>query len=106
MLAIKALMPRMPKPVDTPPQLLVIPADEREQESILAWALGLDLAGTEEAQAAIQALDGIELDNLRQLAEAGVLTLRVADTYAPERASDAHARLEAGGTRGRLVIEF
>ena len=47
-----------------------------------------------------------KLDNLRQLAEAGVLTLRVADTYAPERASDAHARLEAGGTRGRLVIEF
>ncbi len=47
-----------------------------------------------------------KLDNLRQLAEAGVLTLRVAGTYAPERASDAHARLEAGGTRGRLVIEF
>ncbi len=51
--AIKTLMPRMPKPVDTPPQLLVIPAGEREQESILAWALGLDLAVTEEAQAAI-----------------------------------------------------
>jgi NADPH:quinone reductase len=30
----------------------------------------------------------------------------VADTYPPERAGDAHRRLEAGGTRGRLVIAF
>ncbi|MBT6276676.1 MAG: NADP-dependent oxidoreductase [Chromatiales bacterium] len=47
-----------------------------------------------------------KLDRLRELANAGVLTLRVAGTYAPENASAAHARLEAGGTRGRLVIEF
>ena len=38
--------------------------------------------------------------------KAGVLTLRVAGTYAAERASEAHRRLEAGGTRGRLVITF
>ena len=42
----------------------------------------------------------------RQLAEAGAVTLRVADTYPPERAGETHQRLEAGGTRGRLVIEF
>lgn len=47
-----------------------------------------------------------KLDRLRQHVEAGVLTLRVADTYPPERAGDAHRRLEAGGTRGRLVIRF
>jgi NADPH2:quinone reductase len=47
-----------------------------------------------------------KLDRLRQLAETGVLTLRVADTYSPDRAGEAHERLEAGGTRGRLVIEF
>jgi NADPH:quinone reductase-like Zn-dependent oxidoreductase len=47
-----------------------------------------------------------KLDRLRQLVESGAITLRVADTYSPERASDAHRRLEAGGTRGRLVIEF
>jgi NADPH2:quinone reductase len=35
-----------------------------------------------------------KLDRLRQLAEAGTLTLRVAETF------------EAGGTRGRLVIQF
>jgi hypothetical protein len=47
-----------------------------------------------------------KLDGLRQLAEAAVLTLRVAGTYPAERASEAHRRLEAGGTRGRLVITF
>jgi NADPH:quinone reductase-like Zn-dependent oxidoreductase len=47
-----------------------------------------------------------KLDRLRQLVESGAVTLRVADTYPPERAGEAHRRLEAGGTRGRLVIEF
>ncbi|MEZ5854535.1 MAG: NADP-dependent oxidoreductase [Hyphomicrobiaceae bacterium] len=47
-----------------------------------------------------------KLDRLRELAEQGVLTLRVAETYPPEKAADAHRRLEAGGTRGRLVITF
>jgi NADPH:quinone reductase-like Zn-dependent oxidoreductase len=47
-----------------------------------------------------------QLDRLRQQVEAGELTLRVADVYPPERAAEAHRRLEAGGTRGRLVIQF
>ena len=47
-----------------------------------------------------------KLDGLRQLVESGALTLRVAATYPPERAGEAHRRLEAGGTRGRLVITF
>ena len=47
-----------------------------------------------------------KLDKLRQQVEDGILTLRVAATYQPEDAPDAHRRLEAGGTRGRLVIEF
>lgn len=47
-----------------------------------------------------------KLDRLRQQVEDGQLTLRVAATYPAARASEAHARLEAGGTRGRCVIEF
>jgi NADPH:quinone reductase-like Zn-dependent oxidoreductase len=47
-----------------------------------------------------------KLDRLRQLVESGAVTLRVAATYPPERAAEAHRRLEAGGTRGRLVITF
>ena len=47
-----------------------------------------------------------KLDSLRQQAEDGVLTLRVAGTYPAEQASETHRRLEAGGTRGRLVITF
>lgn len=46
------------------------------------------------------------LDQLRQQVDDGILTLRVAATYAPEDAAEAHRRLEAGGTRGRCVILF
>lgn len=46
------------------------------------------------------------LDTLRQQADDGLVSLRVARTFPAERASEAHAMLQAGGTRGRLVIEF
>lgn len=46
------------------------------------------------------------LDRLRQQAEEGALTLRVADVVPAGRASEAHRRLEAGGVRGRLVLDF
>jgi NADPH2:quinone reductase len=46
------------------------------------------------------------LDTLRAQAEKGVITLRVAGTFPPEAAASAHRQLEAGGTRGRLVIVF
>ncbi|MDP6607334.1 MAG: NADP-dependent oxidoreductase [Dehalococcoidia bacterium] len=46
------------------------------------------------------------LDRLRQQTEDGLVTLRVAATYEPEHAAEAHSRLEAGGTRGRCVIVF
>jgi NADPH:quinone reductase-like Zn-dependent oxidoreductase len=51
-------------------------------------------------------LEQAKLDRLRQQVEDGVVTLRVAGTYPPEDAAAAQARLERGGTRGRLVIEF
>lgn len=47
-----------------------------------------------------------KLDRLRQQAESGELTLRVARVLPKERAAEAHRILEAGGTRGRLVLEF
>jgi NADPH:quinone reductase-like Zn-dependent oxidoreductase len=47
-----------------------------------------------------------KLDRLRRQVESGRITLRVADVYAPERAAEAHRRLEVGGTRGRLIIQF
>ena len=46
------------------------------------------------------------LDRLREQTEAGQISLRVAATYAPEQAWEAHRRLEVGGTRGRCVIVF
>ena len=47
-----------------------------------------------------------ELDRLRQQVEDGQVTLRVAQTFPAERAAEAHRILEAGGTRGRLVLEL
>jgi NADPH:quinone reductase-like Zn-dependent oxidoreductase len=47
-----------------------------------------------------------KLDRLRALVEDGTITLRVAATYPAEQAAEAHRRLEAGGTRGRLVLVF
>jgi NADPH:quinone reductase len=47
-----------------------------------------------------------KLDRLRQLVEDGWVTLRVAQTLPAEKAAEAHRILEAGGTRGRLVLEF
>jgi NADPH2:quinone reductase len=47
-----------------------------------------------------------KLDRLREQAEQGLLSLRVARTFPCERAHEAHELLQAGGTRGRFVIEF
>ncbi|MFJ9540641.1 NADP-dependent oxidoreductase [Streptomyces sp. NPDC101225] len=48
--------------------------------------------------------DGARLAGLASLVDDGVLTLRVADTYPLDAAAKAHARLEEGGVRGRLVL--
>ena len=47
-----------------------------------------------------------KLDKLRQQVEDGLITLRVADTVKPQNAAEAHKRLDAGGTRGRMVISW
>ncbi|MGY1699293.1 NADP-dependent oxidoreductase [Geodermatophilus sp. SYSU D00766] len=46
------------------------------------------------------------LDRLREQVESGAVTLRVARTFAPEEAPEAHRVLAAGGVRGRLVVTF
>jgi NADPH:quinone reductase-like Zn-dependent oxidoreductase len=52
------------------------------------------------------AQDRAALDRLRQQAEDGVLSLRVARTFPAEHAAEAHRLLEGGGIRGRLVLTF
>jgi NADPH:quinone reductase-like Zn-dependent oxidoreductase len=47
-----------------------------------------------------------KLETLCKQAESGALTLRVADSVKMEDAAEAHKKLEAGGTRGRMIIEF
>jgi NADPH:quinone reductase-like Zn-dependent oxidoreductase len=50
--------------------------------------------------------DWKKLDRLREQAEQGQITLRVADTYPATEAAVAHRRFEEGGVRGRLVLTF
>ncbi|MBG6215591.1 NADPH:quinone reductase-like Zn-dependent oxidoreductase [Arthrobacter sp. CAN_A6] len=47
-----------------------------------------------------------KLDRLRQYVEEGILFPRVTDIYPAEKAAEAHRRIESGGVRGRLVLEF
>jgi NADPH:quinone reductase-like Zn-dependent oxidoreductase len=47
-----------------------------------------------------------KLDRLREQAEDGTISLRVARTLAFDSAAEAHRLLEAGGIRGRLVLEL
>jgi len=52
------------------------------------------------------AQDRAALDRLREQAEEGLLTLRVARTFPAEDAAEAHRVLARGGVRGRLVLTF
>jgi NADPH2:quinone reductase len=52
------------------------------------------------------ASDTALFDRLRQQADNGILTLRVAEVLPAARAGEAHRRLAAGGLRGRLVLDF
>ncbi|WP_284989537.1 NADP-dependent oxidoreductase [Arthrobacter sp. efr-133-TYG-120] len=47
-----------------------------------------------------------KLDALRQAVEDGALSARVADVLPAEHADEAHRRVEAGGSRGRIVLTF
>lgn len=46
------------------------------------------------------------LDTLSRQAEAGTLSLRVAEVLPADQAAKAHRMLEAGGLRGRIVLDF
>ena len=51
--AITPLMPQMPKPVDHPPEMVVVPAERIAEESVLMGSLGLDPEPVPEPQAVV-----------------------------------------------------
>jgi hypothetical protein len=51
--AIAKLMPKMPKPVDVPPQVVVIPHEQYAVEASMLWSLGMDSKPSEEVQAVV-----------------------------------------------------
>ncbi|KAA9166533.1 NADP-dependent oxidoreductase [Amycolatopsis acidicola] len=52
------------------------------------------------------ATDTAGLAHLVEQAEEGALTLRVARVFPADKAVEAHRQLEAGGVRGRLILDF
>jgi len=50
--------------------------------------------------------DTVGMQRVVDQVDAGVLTLRVADVLPASQAQSAHERLQAGGVRGRLVLDF
>jgi NADPH2:quinone reductase len=50
--------------------------------------------------------DSVSLTRLSQLAQTGRISARVAEVFAAERVADAHRLLEAGGLRGRPVLDM
>lgn len=49
---------------------------------------------------------GVKLERLARQVESGALSLRVAQTMPADDAAEAHRLLEAGGVRGRIVLQF
>lgn len=80
----------------------------REVPDSTAFAQAAAARGIRLVHAFVHEYDGRrdKLDLLCRLAGEGRLGLRVADTFLPQRAAEAHRLLEAGGVRGRLVLEF
>ncbi|WP_353946444.1 NADP-dependent oxidoreductase [Streptomyces sp. HUAS MG91] len=83
----------------------------RDGGRVVSSAPGADLATergivTERTFVPSYAREHVKLDRLRQLAEEGGITLRVARPLPPEQAAAAHRLLEEGGLRGRVVLTF
>jgi NADPH:quinone reductase len=75
--------------------------------SVRGWSAELERGITARP---VLVYDSVERDDLikgleEQLAQ-GVYTLRVAQVLPAEQAEQAHRKLEAGGIRGRLVLDF
>lgn len=87
--------------------LLPAIADEGRMATVRGWTMQAPRGITiHPVFVSTCATDTARLDRLREQAETGVLTLRVATVFPAERAADAHRLLEAGGVRGRPILDF
>ncbi len=82
-------------------------ADNGGFTTVKAWAGPVD-RGIElhSVLVARSAEDTAAMEQLVAQAESGALTLRVADVVPAAQAPEAHRRMEAGGLRGRIVLDF
>ena len=101
------------RPVDVPLRELVIALDLPAGPRGEAYAEVRGWAGPSERNIAVHTIvansvasDTRRLEQVRDFAERDTLTLRVAEVLPAEQAAEAHRRLERGGLRGRLVLDF
>ncbi|WP_406724505.1 NADP-dependent oxidoreductase [Streptomyces sp. GD-15H] len=89
------------------PPVLTAVRDEGHIVSLMPFPGAAERGIKVERVFVINDLDNADaLSEIRELATSKVLTARVAKTFAPDQASDAHRMLERGGVRGRPVISF
>jgi NADPH:quinone reductase-like Zn-dependent oxidoreductase len=82
-------------------------ADAGAIATVRGWAGPAERGITVHPVSAFAAVtDTALLEELRDLAEDGTLSLRVADVMPARYAAEAHRRLAAGGVRGRIVLDF
>ena len=82
-------------------------ADAGAIATVRGWAGPAERGVTVHPVSAFAAVtDTALLEELRDLAEDGTLSLRVADVMPARYAAEAHRRLAAGGVRGRIVLDF
>jgi NADPH:quinone reductase len=82
-------------------------ADDGAIATVKGWSGPAERGITVHPISALTAVtDTALLEELRDLAEDGTLTLRVAEVMPARLAAEAHRRLAAGGIRGRIVLDF
>jgi NADPH:quinone reductase-like Zn-dependent oxidoreductase len=76
--------------------------------ALRGWSEAAPGRGIEVASVAVarELHAGDRLEALARLVDEGVLALRVARVLRPEDAAEAHRLVEAGGLRGRVVLDF
>lgn len=87
---------------------LVVPAikDNGGFATLRQWNEPVPRGITVHPIAVTEGVETAKLDRLRQQVEDGVLRLRVAEVIPAQEAAEAHRRVEAGGLRGKLVLDL
>jgi hypothetical protein len=97
---IKLMMASMPKPVDTPPQIIVVQDKDIDSEKVLLWSLGLD--AVKESLPAITILYG-RGRQMGRLLPAGVVKANIVRNLLAFVGADCECGLDRSWILGRMM---